>query len=532
MDAQGLLGWLWFKTFEPIREYLSERTGVLVFSHLHRLSLDYHLGRKNGAVLQALERGSSGPVTRVITTLTHVLGNVLLSAAIGIGYFTYEFGPGVAGVVILAMALLISATYLFSRAQERQEKEKRHISQEGYSIACLAANEQSPYAAESLLNYEAAKYFTAEDYEISRYRSLISKREQAEGKVQSTDKLLSIVQHIIVSSSVLVGAYLAKLHYGTSNHRIGTASFLVFLRYMNQICYPIARLSSTYMYFMRELSKTEELVKILNEAPTVVDKVDATDLIVNSAGISFENVTFAYDAEKTVLHNVTFSVGRGQTLAIIGHTGAGKSTILRLLLRLFDTTSGQVRIDGQDISEVTQQSLRKHIAVVSQDIVLFNDTIRANVYYGNRNASEKEFKQAIEIAQLQHMNKLPEGYDTLVGNRGLKISGGEKQRVALARAIIKNAPILVLDEATSSIDNVTERAIQNALCNHTSGQTKIIIAHRLSTVVNADIILVMDEGKIVARGKHLDLIRDEQGIYYKMWQNQVANGHNDVVNNG
>ncbi|KAF7720970.1 Iron-sulfur clusters transporter atm1, mitochondrial [Apophysomyces ossiformis] len=292
----------------------------------------------------------------------------------------------------------------------------------------------------------------------------------------------------------------------------------------------MARLSTTYVNFVQTLSKVEEVLDILNEAPTVVDKPDATELTVNSANVSFEKVTFAYDSEKALLRNVTFSVGRGQTAAIVGSTGAGKSTILRLLLRFFDVTSGEIRIDGQDISNVTQHSLRKQISVVSQDIVLFNDTIRANIYYGNHDASEEEFKQAIRIAQLEHMDKLPKGYDTIVGERGLKISGGEKQRVALARAIIKNAPILVLDEATSSIDNVTERAIQDALYNYTSGQTKIIVAHRLSTVVNADIILVVDKGEIVSSGKHDDLIKREQGIYYKMWQNQMGKGNSDTAN--
>jgi ATP-binding cassette subfamily B protein len=380
-------------------------------------------------------------------------------------------------------------------------------------------SQSSNQAVDSLINYETVKYFNNEELELKRYDQTLADWESVAVKSQTSMSLLNFGQASIISIGVTVIMFLAANSVVQGSISIG--DLVMVNAFMLQLFLPLGSLGIIYRQMKYTLADMDMVFRLLETPQEVTDSPAATDLVVKQANISFEHVAFAYQNERPILRDVSFKIAAGHKVAIVGHSGAGKSTISRLLYRFYDITSGRILIDGQDISQVTQSSLRKAIGIVPQDTVLFNDTIRYNLQYGNLQASQAELEQAADMAHIRHfIESLPDGWDTLVGERGLKLSGGEKQRVAIARAILKQPPILIFDEATSSLDSATEQAIQQTLREVAGQHTTLMIAHRLSTIVDADQILVMDKGQVVEQGTHAELLAQD-GIYKHMWELQL-----------
>jgi len=479
---------------------------VETFHHLHALSLRFHLERHTGGLSRVIDRGTKA-IDRLLTLAIFNIFPTALQLVFICALLWLQFNVWFT-VVMVAM---IAAYSFFTFALTRWRINIRRAMNE-------SDNEANSKAVDSLLNYETVKYFNAELHEEKRFDAAMEKYAQASIVTQTSLSILNSGQRAIAAVGVVALLVLAVV--GVRNGTMTIGDLVMVNSLMVQLFIPLNILGTVYRDISQGLIDMESMFALLRRPEEVADKPDAKPLVVSEGEIKFDNVVFAYERERVVLKGVSFRVPAGKTVAVVGPSGAGKSTISRILYRFYDIQSGRVTIDGQDIRDVTQASLRAAIGIVPQDTVLFNDTIRYNVAYGRIGASEDEILEAARLAQIDpFIRQLPAGYKTMVGERGLKLSGGEKQRVAIARTLLKNPPILLLDEATSALDTHTEREIQSALKLVSKNRTTLVIAHRLSTIVDADEILVLDQGQIIERGRHTELVA-RAGAYAAMWNRQ------------
>jgi ATP-binding cassette subfamily B protein len=501
--------------FTELRDALFARVlqramrGVIhdVFQHLHAQSLRFHLERRTGGLAVDIERGARSIRFLINFTLFNI-GPTLLEILMVAGVLFAKYSPWFGGITLITLAVYIAFTVLITnwRLQHRRAMNETDA----------AANAR---AVDSLLNYETVKYFNNEQYEADRLKDDLKRAEDASVQSEMSLAWLNGGQSFIIA--VGVTAMMALAAQGVADKSMTLGDLVLVNAYLIQLFVPLNFLGTVYREIRNALTDMEKLFGILHKPPEITDAPDAKPLTANKGEVHFEQVSFAYDPRRPILHDVSFSIPAGRKLAVVGDSGAGKSTLSRLLFRFFDINSGVIRVDGQDIRQVTQASLRKSIGIVPQDTVLFNDSLYHNIAYGRPDASRREVLEAARAAHLDRfIEGLPDGYDSIVGERGLKLSGGEKQRVAIARAILKNPPILVFDEATSSLDSGTEQAIQHELTRISENRTTLVIAHRLSTVVDADEILVLENGRIVERGNHAALLA-EDGRYAAMWRLQL-----------
>ena len=494
---------VWFTVVaqHAVRE-LANRT----FRHLHELSLRFHLERRTGGLNRVIERGVTGVDTIVRMAVLNSIPTAVELLMIS-GLVAYYFGWIYVLVVLATVGLYVAFTFW---ASERRIVIRRDMNE--------SDTEAHAKAVDSLLNYETVKYFGNEDHEARRFDSSMARYERAAIKTYTSLGLLNTGQAVIFTVGTVICMLLAARDVASGTLTIG--EFVMINAILMQLYLPLNFMGMVYREIKQGLIDIETMFALLHEPPEIIDRPGAKTLRVTKGEIKFENVSFSYDPERQILKNVSFEVPAGKMVAIVGPSGAGKSTISRILFRFYELTGGRVSIDGQNISDVTQSSLRAAIGMVPQDTVLFNDTILYNIRYGRPEASDAEVREAARLAQIHDfIMTLPQGYDSLVGERGLKLSGGEKQRVAIARTILKSPPILMLDEATSALDSHTEKEIQDALERVARERTSLVIAHRLSTVVHADNIIVLDHGEIVEQGTHLELLA-RGGLYASLWARQ------------
>ncbi len=477
------------------------------FKHIHALSLRFHLERRTGGLSRIIERGTKAIEFLLRFSLFSIFPTIielLLVAGILWWNFDWRYAAVTGGIISLYIAFTYWATEW--RTAIRREMNDRDT-------------EANTKAIDSLLNYETVKYFGNESHESGRYDKAMAGYEGAAIRTSTSLSILNTGQTLIFTLGLITLMLMAA--YGVADGTLTVGEFVMVNAFMIQLSAPLNLLGSVYREIRQALVDMETMFGLIAVPPEIVDRPGSADLKVSGGAIRFDDVSFSYDPDRGILSHVSFEVPAGKSVALVGPSGAGKSTISRILYRFYDVQEGSVTIDGQEISRVTQDSLRAAIGIVPQDTVLFNDTIRYNIRYGRPDATDAEVEEAARLAQISDfIAGLPRGYDTMVGERGLKLSGGEKQRVAIARTILKNPPILMLDEATSALDSATEREIQAALGIISENRTTLIIAHRLSTVVDADEILVLEKGQIVERGSHRQLLASA-GTYADMWNRQL-----------
>ena len=482
------------------------KIGLSTFEHMHRLSLRFHLERKTGGLTRILERGRGGieAITRMtLMTLIPTIVEFLLVIGILAVEFDWRY-------VVIVTAMIAAYVVFTVKATEWRVTIRRQMNE--------SDSDANTKAIDSLLNYETVKYFGAERREAARYDASMARYEDASIRTYTSLAILNTGQAIIFTLALTSCMVLSAMAVTKGEASVG--QFIMVNALMLQLFVPLNFMGFVYREIRQGITDIERMMDVLDQKPEVEDKPGATPLAVKGGAIRFDNVRFHYEPERTILEGLSFEVPAGKMVAIVGPSGAGKSTISRILMRFYDVADGRVLIDGQDIRDVTQTSLRAAIGVVPQDTVLFNDTILYNIRYGRPDASDAEVEAAARLAQIDtFIRALPDGYRTMVGERGLKLSGGEKQRVAIARTILKGPPILILDEATSALDSHTEREIQDALDRVSKDRTSLVIAHRLSTIVTADNILVLDKGRLVEQGAHGDLIT-KGGLYASLWSRQ------------
>ena len=501
--------------FERVGQEAGRRLSDDVFVHLHRLSLRFHLDRRTGAVTKIVERGTKSIDTMLYFLLFNIAPTVLELTAVCVIFFV-KFGPGLVAATLVMVGLYIWFTRTIT--EWRNQLRRDMVDMDTNAVA---------HAVDSLLNFETVKYFGAEEREAARYGNAMRRYAEAAVKSENSLSWLNVGQSLI--TNLMMAGAMGYTVWGWSRGEFSTGDVVLVNTLLSQLFRPLDLLGMVYRTIRQGVIDMEAMYKLIDTPTEVGDRPDAPALKVSAGEVRFDHVRFGYDPDREILHDVSFTVPPGRTLAIVGPSGAGKSTIARTLFRFYDIHHGQIMIDGQDIAGVTQSSLRAAIGIVPQDMVLFNDTVGYNIGYGREGASQAEIEAAARAASIHDfIMRLPQGYDTRVGERGLKLSGGEKQRVAIARTLLKDPPVLVLDEATSALDSRTETEIQDVLRNIARKRTTLIVAHRLSTVVDADEIIVLDQGRVVERGRHADLVRAD-GLYAIMWTRQ-ASERESIVN--
>ncbi|MCG9695794.1 ABC transporter ATP-binding protein/permease [Shewanella sp. Isolate11] len=488
--------------FGRVTERAIRRLGLSVFEHLHNLDLAFHLERRTGGLSRDIERGTSG-VSFLMRFMVFNIVPTLLEIALVVGILFYNYGWLYALITLSAVTTYILFSVMATEWRTGFVRE-----------AAKADSQSNTRAIDSLLNYETVKYFNNEGYESEKYDEALTQWETAKRKNRLSLFALNAGQALIISVAMTLMLAFAAQHVSQGVMTIG--DFVLINAFMMQLFMPLNFLGFVYREIRGALANIERMFSLLERVPKIQDKQGALRPVINRGGLRFENVHFNYDG-RAILNDVSFELLPGKKVAIVGDSGAGKSTIVKLLFRFYEAQQGKIFIDDHDITSLTQDALRQAIAIVPQDTVLFNDTLLENIRYGSPHASDEQVKQAIKMAHLSgFVEKLNDGWHTKVGERGLKLSGGEKQRVAIARAILKDSPLLVFDEATSSLDSHSEQAILTALKEMEKGHTSLVIAHRLSTVVDADMILVLSQGRVVERGDHQALL-EAKGLYHKLW---------------
>jgi len=482
------------------------RSSALVLTHLHKLSLRFHLDRRTGALSRSIERGRNAIENLVSISLFNLLPTILEVALVfTVLWKAFNIWFGVVAVAVVIVYVIFTGFVTEWRLKHRRESN-------------ALDNKANTRAIDSLLNYETVKSFGNEDLEVREYDRVMGEYETASVRTQSSLALMNVGQALIIAVGLAVLMAMAAAGKLAGNMTVG--DFTLVNLYMIQLAQPLNFFGFVYRQIKQSVVDIEKMFDLMEVEPEIKDPPAAPPLRVTGGEVTFDHVTFAYDARRPILKDVSFTVPAGKMTAFVGATGSGKSTIGRLLFRYYDVSNGVIRIDGQDIREVQQATLRAAMGVVPQDTVLFNDTIRYNLAYAKPDAPDADIHRAAELAHVHHfISSLPDGYQTLVGERGLKLSGGEKQRVAIARVILKGAPILLFDEATSALDTHTEKEIQANLREVSTGRTTLVIAHRLSTIVDADQILVLDDGEIIERGTHDELLARD-GAYASAWTKQ------------
>ena len=492
--------------FARVAMHAVRKLATITFIHMHELSLRFHLERKTGGLTRVLERGREGIeviVRMVILQLIPTIVEVSLLLAVLLWQFDWRYVVA----TLITVAVYMYYTYI---ATEWRIGIRRKMND--------SDTEANTKAIDSLLNYETVKYFSAETREAQRYDKSVARYEESSVQAYTSLAVLNTGQAVIFTLGLTATMLMCAIGVRNGTNTVG--DFVLVNAMMIQLYQPLNFMGMVYREIKQAIIDIEKMFNVLGREAEIQDMPDAQPLVVSAGNLRFEDVRFAYEPTRPILKGISFEVPAGKTVAIVGPSGAGKSTISRLLFRLYDVSGGKILIDGQDIREVTQASLRASIGMVPQDTVLFNDTIRYNIRYGRWDADDAEVEEAARLAQIDHFIRMaPMGYETQVGERGLKLSGGEKQRVAIARTVLKAPPILVLDEATSALDTHTEHEIQGALDRVSKNRTSLVIAHRLSTIVGADEIIVLDQGRIAERGTHAKLLA-QGGLYASMWNRQ------------
>lgn len=493
--------------FGRVTERAIRRIGLKVFQHLHALDLDFHLSRQTGGLSRDIDRGTSG-ISFLMRFMVFNIVPTLLEIVMVIGILWFNYGIGFAATTAVSIIAYVAYSIFATEWRTRYVR-----------AANKADSSSNTRAIDSLLNYETVKYFTNESYEAKAYDQQLADWEKAKSQNRLSLFALNGGQATIIALSMT--AMLAMAAHQVTQQQMTLGDFVLINAFMMQLFMPLNFLGFVYREIKGSLANIEQMFELLRRRPKVVDLSDATELVVTEGRIVFDSVSFAYNKERPIIQDFSLTVEPGQKVAIVGESGSGKSTLVKLLFRFYDCESGGIFIDSQNIKEVSQHSLRKEIGVVPQDTVLFNTSLYDNISYGDPSASDFEIDNAIQMAHLGHfIDQLPEKAQTVVGERGLKLSGGEKQRVAIARTILKRPKILAFDEATSSLDSHSEQAILDAIREISAGHTSIVVAHRLSTVIDADLIVVMHQGKILEQGDHQSLIQ-QRGKYYNMWTLQA-----------
>jgi ATP-binding cassette subfamily B protein len=493
--------------FGRVTERAMHRIGLRLFQHLHTLDLDFHLSRRTGGMARDIERGTNGINFLMRFMLFNIIPTLLEISLITVILFT-NYSAWYALIILIAVILYIAYSVILTEKRTNIVRQMNEMD-----------NQTNTRAIDSLLNFETVKYFGNEAYEAEQYDRNLTGWENARARNRLSMAALNSGQAFVIASSITAMMTLAA--YDVSAGKMTLGDLVLVNAYMMQLFIPLNFLGFVYREIKKSLADIEHMFSLLGKEPKIKDKPDAGELVLNGGEVRFENVSFGYKEDRQILTDISFNIPAGEKVAVVGPSGAGKSTLARLLFRFYDVDKGRITINNQDIRELTQHSLRSAIGVVPQDTVLFNNNIYYNIAYGRPQASKEEIETATQLAHLdKFIEQLPQGYDTLVGERGLKVSGGEKQRIAIARMLLKNPGIMIFDEATSSLDSGSEQAILEALREVAESHTTLVIAHRLSTIVDADNIVVLDQGRVVEQGTHTGLL-NKQGIYASLWELQL-----------
>ncbi|GMT21070.1 hypothetical protein PFISCL1PPCAC_12367, partial [Pristionchus fissidentatus] len=500
----------------PVQQYTTREIEVELFEHLHALSLRWHLSRKTGMVLRVMDRGTNS-INQILNYLLFNIVPTIADILIAVVFFFSAFSMSFGFIVLVTMIAYLVCTI---KLTEWRTKFQREMNEKD--------NASSAIGTDSLLNYETVKYYGNEQFEINRFRHSIEEYQKAEGASQASLAALNVVQNSLIGVGMTVGSILV-VYFIKTGAPLTVGDYVLFTTYILQLYAPLNFFGTVYRVIQKAFIDMEQMFDLMAEEVEVKEAPDASEYKLTDGTITVKDLSFAYHPEKQVLEHIDFTVSSGETIALVGPSGSGKSTIVRLLFRLFEAGNGGIEYDGTDVRKLRIASLRKQIGIVPQDTVLFNDTIRYNIRFGRPSATDEEVEEAARAAMIhEKILALPNGYETVVGERGLKLSGGEKQRVAIARTILKQPQFIFLDEATSALDTHTERAIQKCLEELCTSRTSVVVAHRLSTIVRATQILVLDKGRVAERGTHQQLL-EMDGIYAKMWASQMAESREATV---